>query len=266
MGIDRVKAREIFPQLGYVPGNSQRVTSRLPLITQFWPNVYERWKGHFAGAGIINELSVLLNDSNIICPIHGLQNEVQCWTPWKVNMVFFTDDIVACPGRAESMAVSGGSQMPPPHNAEAKIDPGEDGLCNHRIVNRNFGIHFEPDVIHGELNDSEVLGLPHGEHGLEGRRFLLEFYRMPNGNCKIGGRVRVGDPCFEIINGAAIDSGCPPKQGGINVLDQTSSVFVFPLGKVAKGREVAEIKNFTCHPRVEYAHFLELLPQAIQLQ
>jgi hypothetical protein len=140
-----------------------------------------------------------------------------------------------------------------------------DDLCDHRIINNNHGIHFEPCIISGNLNDasSEGINLPDGAHGLGSYRILMEFYRMQNGNCKISARMRLQDPCFDKVWEAAQEAGCPPKRGGIDPADETCSVFVYSLGFIPEGREVETIRNFVCDPKSSYSEFLLLLPNAL---
>ena len=145
--------------------------------------------------------------------------------------------------------------------------PDSDGLCDHQIVNRNYGIHFEPKVIAGDLNYAPRLNLPYGEHGLEDRRLLLEFFRLAaSGNCKISCRVRVADPRFQQLCEIAVAADCPQKQGGVTKKHPTESIFVYQLEKIELGDELAAIKNFTCNPKASYKKFLSKLPEALRLR
>jgi hypothetical protein len=143
--------------------------------------------------------------------------------------------------------------------------PDSDGLCAHRIVNHISGIHFEPNVIAGDLNNARRLNLPLGEHGLEDRRLLLEFFRLASGNCKISCRVRVADPRFQQLCEIAVAAGCPQKRGGVTKMQPTESIFVYSLGKIKPGHELSAIKNFTCKPDAAYQTFLTNLPNTLRL-
>jgi hypothetical protein len=48
-------ATRLFPDLGYVAGMSKRVQRRLELVGRYWPNVYQKWSGHFAGARLLKD-------------------------------------------------------------------------------------------------------------------------------------------------------------------------------------------------------------------
>jgi len=262
-GDDSAHVRSMFPDLGFIPGMSRRVKRRMPLIQEFWPNVYSRWSGHIAGAQLMQEIANKLNLSGIDCPpfIQNGQNNLGggVWNAWKVNMVFFADDLTYCPRTAISAEEN---------NKLKKIcDMDCDDLCDHRIINNNHGIHFEPCIISGKLNDasSEGINLPDGAHGLGSYRILMEFFRMENGNCKISARMRLKDPCFEKVWEASQDAGCPPKRGGIDPADETCSVFVYSLGCIPEGREIDAIRNFVCDPKSSYLEFLHLLPNALTI-
>lgn len=260
-------ARAEFSDLGYIPGMSQRAIARLPLVSAFWPNVYTQWSGHFAGAAVIAEIARRLNANRVPCPAFGNGQGAGNWTPWKVNMVLFMDDIIDCPAQSTNRGAMNpkvGRQKKGGVSTSTLL--GATSFCNHELVNRIGGIHFEPECIRGSLNDARLLGLAPGEHGLQDYRLLLEFYRKGSGNCKISARVRQSDPCFDKLCEAADEAGCPPKKGGIDPADSTCSIFVFPLGKVAKGGEEACIREFTCSPKPEYSQFLSLLPQAMAVQ
>lgn len=276
-GMTRNHGERQFPALGFVAGVSRRVINRLDLVGMFWPNVYQKWSGHFAGAKVVLEISDELNRRQIECP--EIQNDL-CpgqWTPWKVNMVFFIDDIVRCPDSTSEFA----SQMkpktvgvrlhgaPPIGGRSVQVgdgDGGNDGeLCGHHIVNRTCGIHFEPKVIAGAQNDARSLGLPRGEHGLGDRRLLLEFFRMESDNCKISCRVRVTDPSFDQLLEIVAEAGCPCRKGGVVLSHPTVSIFVHPLDQLQRGNELAAIREFTCNPMEWYSKFLQLLPTAFAL-
>ena len=254
-------AQNVFPEIGFIPGMSHRVKMRMPLIKEFWPNVYTRWSGHVAGARLMQEIANKLNLSHIDCPAfnQNVQNNLGggVWNAWKVNMVFFADDLIYCP-QSEISAKK--------DNKLKKISVSEcDDLCHHRIINYNSGIHFEPYVISGNLNEAGVEGLDFqdGAHGLGRYRILMEFYRMQNGNCKISARMRLQDPCFDKVWEAAQEAGCPPKRGGIDPADETCSVFVYSLENIPEGSEINAIKNFVCDPKFSYSEFLRLLPIAL---
>ena len=262
-GYDSAHARLMFPDIGFVPGLSQRVDRRMSLIKEFWPNVYKLWSGHIAGSQLMKEIADKLNLGGIACPpfIENAENDLGggVWNAWKVNMVFFTDDLICCPKRAISDNKN--------NRLDKICDIDCDDLCDHRIINKNHGIHFEPCVISGNLNDARVdgLNLPNGAHGLESYRILMEFFRMENGNCKISARMRLMDPCFEKACEAAQDAGCPPKRGGIDPSDETCSVFVYSLGHIGEGFEVNAIKDFVCNSNPSYSEFLRLLPNALNI-
>ncbi len=133
--------------------------------------------------------------------------------------------------------------------------------CGHTIVNHIAGIHFEPDCIHGDLNNAEMRELGHAQHGLENYRFLGEFYRLPtSSNCKISGRVRPNDPAFRALLATALAADCPEPQGGIQWEHETCSIFVYPLGQRPGGTDEQVIANFTCNPPASYTAFLKNLP------
>lgn len=258
-GVSAAHARQEFPGIGFIAGRSSRVSSRMALIKEYWRSTYQQWSGHISGSQLMGEISDALIAQNVPCPklgpagdpIHPGNGD---WNPWKVNMVFFADDIVECQ-TAKKMVIKQGNL--------ARC--GFDGFCGHQAINEKCGIHFEPQAIHGPLNDAERLGLPDGAHGLECYRILMEFFRMENGNCKIGARIRLEDPCFEKVAEVALEAGCPPKKGGHNAADQTVSLFVYPLGTVSVGQEEEAIRNFVCHPEPSYAEFLRLLPEALHV-
>jgi hypothetical protein len=294
-GLSVDDARALFPHLGFVGGMSQRVLARLPLVQRYWPNVYQSWIGHFAGAALLNEIAQLLNQQNVACPQFGNAAGAGGWNPWKVNMVFFADDIISCASqaarapsarssepklgparRSKSSPAKGATQRddakvvggPPTRNISARTADDrddEDGLCGHHVINEIAGIHFEPDCIaNNGLNSAPALQLPDGEHGLGQHRLLLEFFRMANGNCKISARMRIADPAFAKVHEAAIDAGCPQKQGGVDLTKQTCSVFVYRRGRIRHGQELNDIRKFTCEPPDTYRRFLEALPAAMQ--
>lgn len=269
-------ATRLFPDLGYVAGMSKRVQRRLELVGRYWPNVYQKWSGHFAAARLLKEIAHRLEEKNVSCPKIDSDSDAEKWTPWKVNMVFFADNITACPSddsgpssESPDLFENDRHKLPGSPKAVAASATSEDGgcreLCGHRIVNQNAGIHFEPDSIaQNGLNSAPALHLPFGAHGLEHYRLLLEFFRMTNGNCKISARVRVDDPAFDKLTEAATEANCPGKQGGIDLGEQTSSIFVYRLGKIAEGGECAAIRDFTCKPQPSYRRFLKLLPDAMR--
>ncbi len=95
-------ARGEFPGLGFIMGRSQRVVQRMPLVRHYWPNAYQKWDGHIAGANLMREIVEQLNGQNVPCPPHVPPNALDhvgnsSWTPWKVNMLFFADDVVPQP-------------------------------------------------------------------------------------------------------------------------------------------------------------------------
>lgn len=224
-------AKRLFPGLGFVAGVSKRVEKRMSLVGLFWPNVYQKWSGHFAGADLIREIAVRLNARGIHCPEFGGSRGAGPWTPWKVNMVFFADDITACPSASDGddtgpdhvmvEPAGRGRKPPPPRRATAAAageEPPEDDpageLCHHQIVNYcTAWIHFEPACIAcGDVNSASNIDLPKGKHGLGDYRLLLEFYRLSSNNCKISARVRVADPAFDKLSEAAAESDCPQKK------------------------------------------------------
>ncbi len=272
-GMSREEAAEYFPELGYVPGVSLRVGARLGAIRSFWPNVYSTWSGHFAGAKVALEVSDELNRRAIPHPNIPQDAMPGTWTPWKVNMVLFVDDITQCPNSTsqrkkpgDQQTVGGGRRGSPPASVRTEREfPDSDGLCDHQIVNYKYGVHFEPTVIAGDLNNSSRLNLPRGEHGLEDRRLLLEFFRLDSDNCKISCRVRVADPRFHQLCQIAGEAECPQKRRGVTEMHPTESIFVYKLGKIELGKELAAIKNFTCNPKASYKKFLSKLPDALRL-
>jgi hypothetical protein len=273
-GMSREEATEYFPELGYVPGKSLRVGARLGAITPFWPNVYSTWSGHFAGAKVALEVSDELNRRAI--PHPNIQQDAMpgTWTPWKVNMVLFVDDIIQCPNSTsqrkkpgDQQTVGGGRRGGPPAGVRTarEISDG-DGLCEHQIVPRNHGICFEPNVIAGALNNAPRSNLPLGDYGLQDRRLLLEFFRLKKtGDCKISCRVRVADPRFDQLLRIALAANCPQRRGGVSMAGSTESIFVYELGKIQPGHDLAAIKKFTCNPEASYQKFLRHLPEALRL-
>jgi hypothetical protein len=270
--IDPVQAQILFPFLGYVDGVSVRVKARMPLVKRYWRSSYQKWDGHFAGATVISEIADALNYLNVPHPQINFDPSPDRWTPWKVNMVLFIDDIVACSGEIHEELNGSTPAMPSTGkdsdkgNLSKSVGRGEfkPVLCGHRIVNQLHGIHFEPDSIStGGINDARKYGLSDGEHGLCDRRILLEFYRMQNGNCKISARVRIADPRFDQLHELAIESDCPQKHGGVTLNTVTQSIFVYPLGPVACGGEIAAIEKFICQPNDSYEVFLAGLPDAL---
>ena len=170
------------------------------------------------------------------------------------------------PATGHTRPVESGQLGGPPASVRTAHEiPDGDGLCEHQIVNHISGIHFEPNVIAGELNNARRLNLPLGEHGLKDRRLLLEFFRLASGNCKISCRVRVADPRFRQLRQIAVDADCPQKQGGVKKKHPTESIFVYELEKIGLGDELTAIKNFTCNPKAWYKKFLSKLPEALKL-
>jgi hypothetical protein len=95
-------ARGQFPGLGFIMGRSQRVVQRMPLVRHYWPNAYQKWNGHIAGANLMREIADQLNLLEVPCPSYGPEDDENhvgndCWTAWKVNMIFFADDVVPQP-------------------------------------------------------------------------------------------------------------------------------------------------------------------------
>jgi len=262
-GVDSNLAQRLFPSLGYIEGMSKRVSSRMPLIHKYWPNVYKKWDGHFSGGRLINDIANELKRTGVAFPkfpTTGRIAEDAEWTRWKVNMVLFIDD-VSDPSFIPPCSTPSGNAKSP-STARYK----DDTLCGHRIVNRISQIHFEPACISGELNDSSRLRFHSGAHGLGNYRILMEFYRIPgSNNCKISARVRIKDPSFDKLLEATQEAECPPKQGGIDLSDETNSIFVFPIEKIPKGGEDEALREFTCNPDKRYARFLQLLPEALKL-
>ena len=169
------------------------------------------------------------------------------------------------PATENTRPVESGQLGGPPASVRTAHEiPDGDGLCEHRIVNRISGIHFEPNVIAGDLNNARRLDLPLGAHGLEDRRLLLEFFRLASENCKISGRVRVADPRFRQLRQIAVDADCPEKRRGVTEKHPTESIFVYKLGKIQPGHDLAAIKKFTCNPEASYQKFLRDLPEALR--
>lgn len=273
-GMSRQEAAEYFPDLGYVPGVSLRVRARLGAIRSFWPKVYSKWSGHFAGAKVALEISDELNRREIAHP--NIQQDAMpgTWTPWRVNMVLFVDDIVECPNSTSLPKKPGNQQTVgdglrgglPAGVRTAREIPDGDGLCEHRIVPRNHGICFEPNVIAGALNDAPRLNLTLGDYGVQDRRLLLEFFRLKKtGDCKISCRVRVADPRFDQLLRIALAANCPQRLRGVSRAGKTESIFVYKLGKIQPGHDLAAIKRFTCKPENSYQMFLRHLPEALRL-
>jgi hypothetical protein len=271
-------ANLLFPNLGYIPGLSHRVKRRLGEIQRYWPNVYQSWEGHFAGAKVLTRISELLcQRPEIKCPTFTDDIDAGKWTRWKVNMVFFSDDIVQCQstsGEDEEVTEISVSNPTPPQSKAAEVTHPRDvakeaenpeKLCDHRIINHISDIHFEPNCIAtNNLNSAAAFGLPKGNHGLGSHRLLLELFRLNSGNLKIGARMRILDPAFDMVLEAALAAECPQKQGSVEITDQTCSIFVHQLGKIAEGREIDAIRNFTCNPPEWYREFLTSLPEAMQ--
>lgn len=95
-------ARGKFPDLGFIMGRSQRVVQRMPLVSHYWPNAYQKWDGHVAGANLMREIADQLNLLGFPCPPYGPQDDEShvgngSWNAWKVNMIFFADDVVLQP-------------------------------------------------------------------------------------------------------------------------------------------------------------------------
>ena len=243
-------ARHLFPDLGYVSGISHRVSVRLETIRRFWPNVYQKWSGHYAGAEVSHEIALELRKQKICCPSFPHDPNKGSWDSWKVNMVLFMDDIVPIFAHRKSPQNSVLSQGARTRQTTFDLE--------YRIVNWEAGIHFEPLSIAGPLN--LATGLVRGEHGLNDRRLLLEFFRMSNGNCKISCRVRTADENFEMLYEAALDAGCPQKKGGIKLNSQTESIFVYPLARITKGEEVTTLRDFVERADPSYFEFLSKLP------
>lgn len=274
LGVRQNQAKGLFPDLGYIPGQSKRVKARLPLIQEFWPNVYQQWKGHFSGSKITLEIAKNLNSQSVPVPQISGDPDPKKWTPWKVNMVFFIDDIHQCISPEysySSVERKSPSRKGKSRNASVVSDPAGmqygEPFRAHRIINRTCGIHFEPDCIKSELNNASAFNLSPGEHGLEDYRLLIEFYRMQNGNCKIGARVRVQDPSFDSLLELAHACECPPKRGGINLAKSTQCIFVYRLGQVRKGREteLEAIREFLLKPPPWYSSFLKELPRSLYI-
>ena len=90
-------ARHEFSGIGFIPGRSRRVSNRMPLIKEYWPNSYQQWTGHISGAQLMREIADALNNQNKPCPQLGPEGDHLhpgngSWNAWKVNMVFFADD------------------------------------------------------------------------------------------------------------------------------------------------------------------------------
>ena len=169
------------------------------------------------------------------------------------------------PATENTRPVESGQLGGPPASVRSEREfPDSDGLCDHQIVNDKYGIHFEPNVIAGDLNNARRLDLPRGAHGLEDRRLLLEFFRLESDECKISCRVRVTDPRFHQLCQIAVYAECPQKRGRVTKQHPTESIFVYKLGKIERGKERAAIKNFTCNPKAWYKEFLSKLREALR--
>ena len=169
------------------------------------------------------------------------------------------------PATGHTRPVESGQLGGPPASVRTAHEiPDGDGLCDHQIVNDKYGIHFEPNVIAGDLNNARRLDLPRGAHGLEDRRLLLEFFRLSSKECKISCRVRVADPRFDELLRIAVAANCPQKRRGVNREHPTESIFVYKLGKIQPGHDLAAIKNFTCNPKAWYKEFLSKLREALR--
>lgn len=94
-GVSAAELKALFPEIGYIPGASHRVKNRIGLISPYFRNVYGKWEGHIAGGKLMTDIAERLNQKGIPLPnpqIHNDPNPGE-WTSWKVNMVFFMDDI-----------------------------------------------------------------------------------------------------------------------------------------------------------------------------
>ena len=215
-------ARTQFPGFGYIPGRSRRVIARTPFLATFWPNVYGTWPGHFAGAQVMLEIADNLNQANVVCPQFGQGSGAGNWTPWKVNMVFFMDDITECPqaraGSQASCAIAPKEAKPAPactsqsiasSNREIWLEEGPRTYI--KIVDRckgdNLGMIC---TAHGHIwlkNNRASSRYLIGEISTAGGDFTTEpgYAAAPKGvpNCGVGGAnyqggVRFGSPTFAI--------------------------------------------------------------------
>ena len=98
-GDNAAHARQQFPGLGFIPGRSARVSRRMALIQEYWRSSYQQWSGHISGSLLMREIAEALIAQHIPCPQFGPADDPQHpgngnWTPWKVNMAFFADDII----------------------------------------------------------------------------------------------------------------------------------------------------------------------------
>lgn len=84
--------RSIFPDLGYIPGQSKRYKRRELLLKKYWKSVYGKWTGHRTGAKLLSEISTAIAKKNIPVPIE-VQPLTDVWNSWLVNMVLFVDDL-----------------------------------------------------------------------------------------------------------------------------------------------------------------------------
>jgi len=91
--ISLAKVKKMFPDLGYVLGVSKRVQSRMNLVKKYFPDVYQKWSGHIAGSQLIKEISDRLVSRGFSHSTFAHDLNPNAWTPWKVNMVFFVDDV-----------------------------------------------------------------------------------------------------------------------------------------------------------------------------
>ena len=218
-------------------------------------------------ARLLNEAGILTRDGRL-------------WNAGSVDMAVFAwirnrngdwNCDCGCIGEEEPVTghtrpIESGQLGGPPASVRTEREfPDSDGLCDHQIVNHKYGIHFEPNVIAGDLNNASLLNLRSGEHGLKDRRLLLEFFRLESKECKISCRVRVADPRFDELLRIALAANCPQKQRGVNREHPTESIFVYELGKIQPGHDLAAIKKFTCNPEASYQKFLRHLPEALRL-
>lgn len=106
-GIDRGRIQALFPCVGWIRpnGGGKRREAFRNRANQFFPNVYNRWSGHFAGGLAAVEISNILNRNRTVygIPAQALSSDEFArlnhhdsawfgnWTAWLVACVLFMD-------------------------------------------------------------------------------------------------------------------------------------------------------------------------------
>lgn len=251
--ISREQVKQMFPDLGYVPGESIRMKSRMDLVKKYFPDVYLKWSGHIAGSQLIKEISDRLVAQGFTHSTYANDLNPKTWTPWKVNMVFFVDDVQG--------ATAVKSSRIPKIGSGKRLNGGFYMITNIRQTGGSYFSHadIDPFNIVGALNLKKAKDYP----VLDDRRIVFEFYRPQSRICKISCRVRVNDPAFNRLRNSAVD--LPPKQRNKSK-SETKSIFVKKLGKIPNGSEEAAINDFIelFQGSSEYQDFFENLKLSLE--